>query len=95
MESFAEAVGVAISVTATEESDLLTREILLCELGEEVFPVVLEITQTPSGGAEEEDIEASDISSVSACYIEYVCFCTEGLSQALSYLRGGALQDRM
>ena len=60
-EGFAEAIGIAISVTAAEESYLLASEVLLSELGEEVFPVVLKVTNTPRRGTEEEDIEGSCI----------------------------------
>ena len=89
-QSFAEAIGIAISVTATEESDLLASEALLSELGEEVFPVVLKITDTPRRGTEEEDIEGSCISSVCASDIIDISFCAEGLSQTLCYFGGRA-----
>ena len=86
--SFAEAVGIAVRVTAAEESDLLASEVLLGELGEEVFPVVLQVTDAPRRGTEEEDIEGSCFGSVCASDIIYISFCAEGLSQTLCYFGG-------
>jgi hypothetical protein len=89
-QSFAEAIGIAVSVTAAEESYLLASEVLLSELGEEVFPVILKVTDTPRRGTEEEDIEGSCISSVCASDIIDISFCAEGLSQTLCYFGGRA-----
>ena len=53
---------------------------------EEILPVVLQVTDPPGRGAEEEHVEGSGLCSACARYVKDVCFSTECLAEALCYL---------